>query len=154
MRLSKRHAAEIVEGDMTPMIDMAFQLIAFFMLVINFTDAEQDQRINLPASVLANPPEAPYEEPLTIHLTESGQFIFAGGLLPSLDDLHDALLRESQVISRNPDKKLADVTVIIRGDEDARTGQVQEIIAECQELRFEQFALRGKKAEAPTIRSP
>lgn len=154
MRLTRRHSSEIVEGDMTPMIDMAFQLIAFFMLVINFSDTEQDQRITLPASVLANPPDAPYEDPLTIHLTEQGQFIFGGVLLPSLDDLHNALLQETQIISRRTDKKLADVTVIIRGDEDARTGAVQEVIAKCQELNFERFALRGKKAEAPTIRSP
>ena len=38
------------------MIDMTFQLIAFFMLVINFSDVEQDQRVQLPASELAKPP--------------------------------------------------------------------------------------------------
>ena len=139
---------------MTPMIDMAFQLIAFFMLVVNFSDAEQDQRIKLPASELANPPQAPYDEPLTIHLTERGEFIFSGNLLPSLEDLRAALLRETQIVSRHLDKKLGDVTVIIRADENARTGIVQEVISTCQELKFERFALRGKKAEAPTIRSP
>ncbi|MCA9236361.1 MAG: biopolymer transporter ExbD [Planctomycetales bacterium] len=154
MRLTKRHSGDIVEGDMTPMIDMAFQLIAFFMLVVNFSDAEQDQRIKLPASELANPPQAPYDEPLTIHLTERGEFIFSGNLLPSLEDLRAALLRETQIVSRHLDKKLGDVTVIIRADENARTGIVQEVISMCQELKFERFALRGKKAEAPTIRSP
>ena len=29
---------------MTPMIDMTFQLIAFFMFVVNFSEAEQDDR--------------------------------------------------------------------------------------------------------------
>lgn len=151
MRLARKHAAGIVEGDMTPMIDMAFQLIAFFMLVINFSDTEQDQRIHLPASELANPPKVPYAEPLTIHLTEQGQFIFGGDLLPGIEDLHRALLRETQIIARHTDKKLGDVTVIIRADENARTGEVQQIIGKCQELKFERFALRGKVAEAPTV---
>ena len=33
---------------MTPMIDVTFQLIAFFMFVLNFSEVDQDQRINLP----------------------------------------------------------------------------------------------------------
>ena len=37
---------------MTPMIDVTFQLIAFFMFVLNFSEVDQDQRINLPLSEL------------------------------------------------------------------------------------------------------
>ena len=48
----------LVEGDLTPMIDMTFQLIAFFMVLINFTEADQDERIKLPTSVLAKPATA------------------------------------------------------------------------------------------------
>ncbi|MEM1303854.1 MAG: biopolymer transporter ExbD, partial [Planctomycetota bacterium] len=45
MRVKKRKEMEAAEGDMTPMIDMTFQLIAFFMVLINFSEVEQDQRI-------------------------------------------------------------------------------------------------------------
>ena len=58
------------EMDMTPMIDVTFQLIAFFMFVLNFSEVDQDQRINLPSSELARPPDVAYDEPLTIQLTE------------------------------------------------------------------------------------
>lgn len=51
--------------DMTPMIDMTFQLIAFFMFVVNFSEAEQDDRIQLPSSQLAKPAEAPFDVPET-----------------------------------------------------------------------------------------
>ena len=61
MRLTKRAATRIQEGDMTPMIDMVFQLIAFFMVLINFTEADQNQRIHLPSSELAKPPDAPLD---------------------------------------------------------------------------------------------
>ena len=40
--------------DMTPMIDVTFQLIAFFMFVLNFSEVDQDQRVNLPSSELAS----------------------------------------------------------------------------------------------------
>ncbi len=152
MRIRPKGDSSIVEGDLTPMIDMTFQLIAFFMMVINFSDAEQDQRIKLPASELAKPPTAPYEQPLTIHLTKDGHFIYAGQELTELDRLRSDLLRETQIILRHTSKQLSDVTVIIRADKDAKIGLVQEIIGICQELKFEKFALRGKQSEVSTIR--
>jgi len=151
MRIRKKTGTGIVEGDLTPMIDMTFQLIAFFMLVINFSDVEQDQRIKLPASELAKPPAAPYEQPLTIHLMKSGTFVFGGKELTSLSTLQSALLRETQILKRHTSKKIADVTVIIRADKDAKTGLVQEIIQICQNLRFERFALRGKQSDKLTL---
>lgn len=151
MRIRPRGPRGIVEGDLTPMIDMTFQLIAFFMLVINFSDVEQDQRVTLPASELARPPEAPYEHPLTIHLTKNDRFIYGGREVTQLAQLRSALLQETQIILRHTTKKLADVTVIIRADEDAKTGLVQQVIQACQELEFERFALRGKQSKTITI---
>jgi len=127
MRFRPRGPQGVEEGDLTPMIDMTFQLIAFFMLVINFSDVEQDQRVTLPASELAQPPETPYEQPLTIHLTEDGRFIYAGKIISEMDQLRSALLRETQIILRHTTKSLSDVTVIIRADEDAKTGLVQQV---------------------------
>src|ERR671922_168975 len=85
------------EVDWTPMIDVTFQLIAFFMFVINFSDAEQDERINLPLSELAKPPESPAETPLTVQLTKDGNAIFAGEVMP-LANLKPILLREKQIL--------------------------------------------------------
>lgn len=139
------------EPDMTPMIDIVFQLLAFFMFTINFTNTEQDQRVTLPASELAKPPDAPYERPLTVHLTDQGEFIYGGAAYDSLDQLRSALLREKQIIERYDLQKLTDVTIIIRADEDAPTGEVQEIIQLSQDLGFERFALRGKQSEVRTV---
>jgi biopolymer transport protein ExbD len=150
MRFATRQSPG-VEPDMTPMIDIVFQLLAFFMFTINFSVTEQDQRVTLPASELAKPPDAPYDHPLTIHLTERGQYIYAGEALPGLDQLRSALLREKQIIERYAVEKLEDVTIVIRADEDAQTGLVQEIIQLCQELQFQRFALRGKQSEVRTI---
>jgi biopolymer transport protein ExbD len=150
MRFATRELAGS-EPDMTPMIDIVFQLLAFFMFTINLSTTEQDQRVNLPSSELAKPPDAPYEHPLTIHLTERGEYIYAGEALANLGLLRSALLREKQIIERYDVEKLEDVTIVIRADEDARTGLVQEIIQLCQELQFERFALRGKQSEVRTV---
>ena len=47
----RRKSTQILEGDLTPMIDMTFQLIAFFMLIINFSEVEKSEEINLPLRV-------------------------------------------------------------------------------------------------------
>ena len=153
MRFASRQTPG-VEPDMTPMIDIVFQLLAFFMFTINLSSTETDQRVTLPSSELAKPPDAPYDHPLTIHLTEVGEYIYAGAALADLGELRSALLREKQIIERYAVEKLEDVTIVIRADEDASTGLVQEIIQLCQELQFERFALRGKQAEVRTIVSP
>ena len=149
MRFAK-HQMAAAEMDMTPMIDVTFQLIAFFMFVLNFTEVDQDQRINLPSSELAKPPDVAYDEPLTIQLTKDSRIIFAGNFLTT-DTLKSALLREAQIIKTHPEKKVSDVTVIIRADRFAKTGKVQEIIKTCQEAEFDTFALRGKQSDRSTL---
>ena len=149
MRYTK-HPMVTAEMDMTPMIDVTFQLIAFFMFVLNFTEVDQDQRINLPLSELARPPDVAYDEPLTIQLSGTEQIIFAGDYL-SADQLKSALLREAQIIKTHPEKKVGDVTVIIRADREAKTGKVQEIIKLCQEAEFDTFALRGRQSDESTL---
>ncbi len=46
----KNRKVDLAEGDLTPMIDMTFQLIAFFMVLINFTQTESHERVVLPSS--------------------------------------------------------------------------------------------------------
>jgi biopolymer transport protein ExbD len=149
MRFKSRKSRIKAEMDMTPMIDVTFQLIAFFMFALNFSQVDQDQRVNLPASELARPPDAPYAQPLTIQLTADEQVVFAGDQL-SLEGLQLALFREAQILRANPNKSAADVTVIIRADRLAKTGRVQEIIEMCQKAEFDTFALRGRQTD-PSI---
>src|SRR5688572_31665758 len=79
MKINAR-GPEFVAIDYTPMIDMTFQLIAFFMILINFSDAEQDQRVQLPTSSLARPPEAAATTPITIQMVSGGQIVMSGQL--------------------------------------------------------------------------
>jgi biopolymer transport protein ExbD len=135
--------------DMTPMIDVTFQLIAFFMFVLNFSEVDQDQRINLPASELARPPEVAYDQPLTIQLTSDDTILFAGDELTS-NGLKSALQREARLI-RYAEKEVSDVTVVIRADRLAKTGKVQELIQLCQDAEFDTFALRGRQSDRSTL---
>jgi biopolymer transport protein ExbD len=131
--------------DMTPMIDMTFQLITFFMFVMNFSEAEQDDRIQLPMSQLAKPVDGPVEKPITLQLTNKGSVIYAGELI-GLRDVSGYLEREKSVMI-DAGKEPNAATVIVRADGAAKTGEVQDIIKICQEKGFEKFALRAKYDE-------
>ena len=146
MKYKTRQSNISADPDMTPMIDMTFQLIAFFMVLMNFSEAEQDERIKLPASLLAKPPEGPVEFPLTMQLTKEGTVLF-GATEQRVEDLAGALTRERQVLELRGDTP-ANATVIIRADADAQTGRVQELIDICQRTGFEKFTLRAKQEEA------
>jgi biopolymer transport protein ExbD len=127
---------------MTPMIDMTFQLITFFMFVMNFSEAEQDDRIQLPSSQLAKPAEGVIEKPITLQLTNAGSVIYAGELV-AVRDIGGYLEREKTVMidaGREPNT----ATIIVRADGRAKTGEVQDIIRICQEKGFERFALRAQ----------
>ena len=133
------------EIDMTPMIDMTFQLITFFMFVMNFSEAEQDDRIQLPLSQLAKPVDGPVDKPITLQLTSKGSVIYAGEMV-GLRDIGGYLEREKSIIM-DAGKEPNAATVIVRADGDSKTGEVQEIIKICQEKGFEKFALRAKYDE-------
>jgi len=131
--------------DMTPMIDMTFQLITFFMFVMNFSEAEQDDRIQLPSSQLAKPVEGAMESPITLQLTNSGAVIYAGEMV-AVSDIGTYLEREKTVML-DAGKEPSAATVIVRADGRSKTGEVQEIIRKCQEKGFERFALRAQYDE-------
>ncbi|UUO08449.1 biopolymer transporter ExbD [Blastopirellula sp. J2-11] len=135
----KKSRRELAEGDMTPMIDMTFQLIAFFMVLINFSQAEQDDKVRLPDSELARPPDAPLVDALTLHVRESGVVVIS-------NDVHDMeQLRKRMILEKQYADDPKKVTIIIRGDYRVATGKVQEVIRLCQDVGFELFALRAKE---------
>ena len=143
MRFRGDRQGGIVELDMTPMIDMTFQLIAFFMLAVNFTESEQDERIKLPISELAKPTDQPLQDPIFLQLTREGSVIWAGQEVP-LEDLPARLRGEAALLEENQ-KSPTEATIVIRGDQHAKTAAVQRVMQVCKESRFQRFALRARE---------
>ena len=139
----KGKGPEFVEIDYTPMIDMTFQLIAFFMILINFSDADQDQRVQLPASTLAKPPQTPLEVPITVQIVRDGGIIM-GGTVYSTPEAIKPVLSNEKYLLESQKHSVGDATIIIRAHRAAKTGQVQKVIKVCQEMQFQKFSLRAK----------
>ncbi len=131
------------EAEMTPMIDMTFQLIAFFMILINFSEGDQNQLIRLPASELAKPPDTAPAWPITLQMTSKGT-VFYGVDELTLENVQPVLEIEKELIRRRGGD-FRNTTIIIRADRFAKTGRVQELIRICQSTGFEKFTLRARQ---------
>ena len=128
---------------MTPMIDMTFQLIAFLMVMVNFSEIDQNANVVLPVSELAKPADKPLESPITLHVLKGGEVIL-GGQAVQIEGLKALLGREASALHAQ-NKSEGDATIIIRAHKDCPTGKVQDVIKACQENKFEKFALRAQE---------
>ena len=144
MKFKKKQKVEILEGDLTPMIDMTFQLIAFFMLLINFSEVDRAEEITLPVSLLAVPPEVRPDYQIILNLEPSGQVKFEGKDYPQLSMMESVFRQQINAAGREGVNDPGDIAIVIRSHEDTPTGLVQDLIAECQKAKLESFSLRVK----------
>jgi len=148
MRFKSPHTLPDAEPDMTPMIDMAFQLIAFFMVLLNFGETLSDQTVRLPISELALPGEASKDYTLVLNMNEEGQIRHLGQLL-EIADMERYLAAEQRLLSarREATGREDEATAIIRSDLACPSGKVQEVIQLCRKYGFGKFVLRAYQRE-------
>lgn len=94
------------EINLTPIIDMVFLLLIFFLVATKFADIERDIRVQPPYSHHAKPVTAIPDE-LVVNVTREGELLVAGQQR-SLEDL-DRLF--GMAAAQNPEQ-----AVIVRGD--------------------------------------
>ena len=115
------------------------------MFVLNFSEAEQDERIQLPSSQLAKPAEGVVEAPITMQLMADGGVLYAGEIIP-VENIGGSLQREREIIvAADKDPKRA--TVIVRADGRANTGTYNVLFrfvrsSDFKNLRFVPFTSR------------
>lgn len=146
MAMRRKFDTKVAEGDMTSMIDMVFQLIIFFMVLINFSQEDQNQAIKLPASELAKPAEAPLEHPIVLNLDFNG-LVYMGAETAPLAGLRPLLQLESDALTAKG-FSAKDANIVIRADQKTAGGLVQELIKKCQEVGFEKFVLRAQEDQS------
>ena len=151
--------SSFTEPDMTPMIDIVFQLLTFFMVAINFENTKADERVKLPIDALAKPPETKLDNELLLnvgfHRTQDGNIlgdpiIFYNGANVPLEKMPFHLDLEAKAFkskAANPERALEEVAVNIRADAAVPTGFVQELIGKCQEAKFTKFSLKASQEQ-------
>lgn len=112
MRLNKRRRPPSVAMDMTPMIDVTFQLIIFFMTV-NQQSYLESEPLQLPR--LKGSADQP-QTALTVNLTHDDRILLAGQPA-TLDQLRDRVTAEA----RRHGGKVELVNVVLRVDRRSTT---------------------------------
>jgi biopolymer transport protein ExbD len=142
------------EPNLTPMLDMVFQLVTFFMLVINFKSAEMDLSLSLPVVGSARPVETHGQRGLLVlNIDQIGDLKIYGR---TIKDVENYIAREasaSRLAARieSPESEAAQdlpTTIVIRADRATSFKMINRVIKACQENGFRKFALKAMNREA------
>ncbi len=151
---SRKIESSIAVPDMTPVIDVVFQLLMLFMIAINFENTKADERSRLPRDMLAKPPEIRPEHELVLNFgykrsadgskIERVPSVVYNNRDVQVSQLGPGLEQERRELElRHGRKVVDDVTVLIRAEADVSAGFVQELVQKCQQYGFTKFLLRA-----------
>jgi biopolymer transport protein ExbD len=138
---------------MTPILDMVFQLITFFMLVMNFKAAAMDLDLKLPVVGSARPVDTKGQEDLLIlNINSEGELRVYGEHKKDIKNYLAGEAQASALVARqkNRDFKPGDdlpSTVVVRADRRTPFQLLNNVISACQEQGYRKFALKAMNKE-------
>ena len=140
--------------DLTPLLDVVFQLITFFMLVINFSSENYDQRVRLPVAGSARPLDKAQaaQDRLVLNIDRDGHLLM-GDVLDTERALREIHF-QAQLIKQNAEAAGVKVnpaeglptTVVLRADRATAFSQLFRMITACQQEGFRKFDLKAMSA--------
>ena len=123
MKLSTFQKRKALEINMTPMIDVVFQLIIFFLLSSHLAKQETQLPLPLPAADSGTVQAADNRPRLTVNVLADGTLLVANRPITS-DDLV-SLLRDRRAMHGN------ELEVRIRGDRSVLYSRVEPVLLAC-----------------------
>ena len=111
MRLSKRSGSRLLRMNMTPMIDIVFLLLIFFMTVTQASRIKEEQ-LELPQQEGSRDKET---SSLTINIRQDGQLVMLGRVL-QLDRLLTLVNEELARVDNDPRRINIELRVDQRGE--------------------------------------
>lgn len=124
----RKQASRHLLLELTPMIDVVFLLIIFFMTTAQFARLTRAE-VDLPRE-RGEQKETPEEEGIVINITRDGRIIVSTETV-TLDRLEELVFEEIQR-SRGRDAKLA--KVMLRPDRNARSDRLNDVITRLQDM--------------------
>ncbi len=143
------------EPNLTPMLDMVFQLVTFFMLVINFKTASTDLNLKLPVVGSARMVSTGGKELVVLNVDARG-ILRVYGIEKSDIEGYVRSEAESSVRSANGERVGVELRlgselpsiVVIRADQATPFKLLNRLIKACQDNGFRNFALKVRANEA------
>lgn len=122
MLLKARDDSPGIALDLTPMIDMVFLLLIFFLVATSFQQAEREMKVALPFANAAGPISAALRE-IVINVDAQGRIVIAGRTMTP--DALAEMIR--QAVASNPEQKVS-----IRGDRATPYANVVGVLDVCK----------------------
>jgi biopolymer transport protein ExbD len=144
------------EPNLTPLLDVVFQLITFFMLVFRISGENFDQRVKLPVASSARPMEGARagEDRLVLNIDGEGNLLWGGKVLDP-EGAQKELNTQAQLVrlglkvkgqNARPGDPLPTV-IVVRADRRTTFSQIYRVITTCQANGFTRFNLKAMNAE-------
>ncbi len=122
MLIGRKHNEDAPSIEMTPIIDMVFLLLIFFLVATTYQQSERELAIALPEAEAAGPISTMLRE-IIININAQGEII-VGGQTVALEELRTLVADAVQV---NPDQKVS-----VRGDKDLPYGTIARVLDVCK----------------------
>jgi biopolymer transport protein ExbD len=145
------------DPNLTPMLDMVFQLVTFFVMVMTFKSAEIDFNLSLPVVGSARPVSTEGRTGVLVLNIDA-----AGNLRTTqpIRDLDSFVRIQSQATLLASHMTPADLdaggelptTVVIRADRATPFGKLNRVIKTCQQNGFRKFAMKALEKEPASAR--
>lgn len=136
------------EPNLTPLLDIVFQLITFFMLLINFSQANYDQNVRLPVAGSAMPVEDSADDRFVMNIDTQGRLLYNGqaldtGAAVKVINQQARLARLNLRAAGKPSTSGLPTTVIIRADKSTPFRKLNSLVTACQKSGFSKFGLKA-----------
>jgi len=141
MKLVKKKPDDNEGINMTPMIDVVFQLLIFFMVCSDMSINEVAQLI-LPMVSQAVPDEGELHRQ-TISVEKDGT-IYVGKSVVSLDELDELVLRVEAELHKARGKDFSEKPILIRADRELEFGVIQKIMERCVRRKLYRISFGAK----------
>lgn len=133
MRVTPKKRGPVI-ADLTPMIDVIFQLILFFLVSTTFIN-NKALKVNLPESETAQAVEI---TGITVTVDKNGSMQFNG------EDVKFKALEARLAAFDTGDKKREDIPVTLEADEDVKNGMIVRLFDAFRRSGFVSVSLRTK----------
>jgi biopolymer transport protein ExbD len=122
--------------NMTPLIDMVFLLIIFFIVASIYVQKNTFQKVNLPSALTSRNEPTPGARMLTITVTSDGRYWINNEQL----ELNTVEAEVAAFASAMPNGQLNPTSIVIRGDIDTDFKNIKPLITACATHRIPYFS--------------
>jgi biopolymer transport protein ExbD len=128
------------EPNLVPILDMVFQLITFFMLVVNFKNTAVDHELHLPVVGSAQPAEEEMQgELLVVNLRTNGDIFVRGKPQPNFEGFIGVEANNIRAAEKLAPGTPLPTTVVIRADRTVTVKSVMRVVDLCRAKSFDKF---------------